>query len=323
MAEAEAGLSALQAEKHAEAIEHLTNAIDDDDSNAMLFFHRAQAFLKSNQQTDALSDIRSALQLDGGNAEFHKFAGDLYLNMQQYKPAHEALTKYLELGGPSDQVQTQLEACAPHINASASAPSSEEPFGAKTLKQAQDMFGLKHDWYQSDSHVFITIMVKKLTEDAVKIDLEATKVTVAFTIPNGDDYRLALPLFAAILADQSATKVKSVKVELKLCKAEPLQWPSVEQAQQAVPVAMMQSAADVGQQASAASSKNSPNDWDQLAKEVEEVQLLHMRTLCQAGPVVSGVVLLEWTSKVCQCMHCLPSHCCRKRRTRSLKGTQR
>ena len=67
----------------------------------------------------------------------------------------------------------------------------------------------------------VEVRIKKLSADAVKIDMGDTNLSVTVKLPGSDsEYSLELDLAHPVLPDQSSYKVMSTKVEIKLRKAE-------------------------------------------------------------------------------------------------------
>ena len=67
----------------------------------------------------------------------------------------------------------------------------------------------------------VEVRIKKLSADAVKIDMGDTNLSVTAKLPGSDsEYSLELDLSHPILPDQSSDKVMSTKVEIKPRKAE-------------------------------------------------------------------------------------------------------
>lgn len=109
---------------------------------------------------------------------------------------------------------------------------------------------VRHDWYQSDSKVVITVLLKNATEKNYSVDIEREKV-----IMKADNYELELQLYRPIVPEKSSYKSTPSKVEICLAKEFGDRWDSLE-------------------------VKNVPKvnvpppihkqNWDKIAKEVEK-----------------------------------------------------
>ncbi|XP_030056417.1 protein SGT1 homolog isoform X2 [Microcaecilia unicolor] len=87
---------------------------------------------------------------------------------------------------------------------------------------------VKYDWYQTESQVIITVMIKNLQKNDVDINFYEKELSALIRLPSGEDYRLNLLLLHPIAADQSTFKVLSTKVEIKLKKQEAIRWEKLE-----------------------------------------------------------------------------------------------
>ena len=111
---------------------------------------------------------------------------------------------------------------------------------------------VKHDWYQSDDRVTVTIMLKNAVEKNYKCEISEN--SLRFTAEN---YELNLQLLNSIDAAKSSHKATPHKVEVVLFKQDFGRWQTLEKKQVEVvkPVA---------------TKNKKPDHWDQLVKEVEK-----------------------------------------------------
>uniref|UniRef100_A0A7S3BRN0 SGT1 n=1 Tax=Prasinoderma singulare TaxID=676789 RepID=A0A7S3BRN0_9VIRI len=151
------------------------------------------------------------------------------------------------------------------------APAAKPRATPAPLDPAKSSFRV--EWYQSLSHLTVSIMVKGLKQEQVKVELDDTEAEVEIDLGEGHEpFVWRRELYAAIDPDASACKVFSTKVELRLAKAEPVQWADVEKlegdrAPAAPPAANYSSATDRPSYPS--SSKRDFRDWDKLETEVK------------------------------------------------------
>lgn len=152
---------------------------------------------------------------------------------------------------------------------------------------------IRHEWYQNNQNILITIYAKGVSKDKIEVDIEEDSVSVSFPYPSDPSsvftYNLD-PLFALIEPSMSKYQVMSTKVELTLAKAVPGQkWPNTEGAvplkkpangslandaakeailstlQQPTPTASTQSATAPSYPTS---SRSGPKNWDKLASDL-------------------------------------------------------
>ncbi|EDQ90383.1 uncharacterized protein MONBRDRAFT_15883 [Monosiga brevicollis MX1] len=121
-------------------------------------------------------------------------------------------------------------------------------------------------------------MIKGVQADQVKVQFQPRTLTVAFPLPKSEDadFCMEIPLFDTIVPSESTFKVKPVKLEFHLKKATGIKWPSLRAeaaavAQPLVEMAKVTSAGPASADSQAARKPlRGPQDWDQLAKEVDE-----------------------------------------------------
>lgn len=111
---------------------------------------------------------------------------------------------------------------------------------------------VRHDWYQSDSKVVISVMLKNAKEKNYKVEIERQRVLMT-----ADDYKLDIKLFAPVNVERSSYKDFPSKVEITLGKEDGTRWDALEEKLQPKPVMLPPPPIH---------KKN----WDSLAKEVEE-----------------------------------------------------
>eukprot|EP00088_Acartia_fossae_P024150 TRINITY_DN25111_c0_g1_i1.p1 TRINITY_DN25111_c0_g1~~TRINITY_DN25111_c0_g1_i1.p1 ORF type:complete len:399 (+),score=81.37 TRINITY_DN25111_c0_g1_i1:72-1268(+) len=87
---------------------------------------------------------------------------------------------------------------------------------------------IKHDWYQTETHVIIEVRIKQLKADDVKIDFSPTTLSVTAKLSTGSEYSLELDLAHPTTPQQSSYKILSTKLEIKLRKEEGVRWNSLE-----------------------------------------------------------------------------------------------
>uniref|UniRef100_A0A1B6MTK1 CS domain-containing protein n=1 Tax=Graphocephala atropunctata TaxID=36148 RepID=A0A1B6MTK1_9HEMI len=85
----------------------------------------------------------------------------------------------------------------------------------------------KYDWYQTDSHVTVNILIKNLSKDEVKVNFEEKSFTL--NLPQGNTF--SLNLMKPIAPSQCNYRIMQTKVELKLKKLNEDSWTELEAAE--------------------------------------------------------------------------------------------
>ncbi|BCR90894.1 co-chaperone SGT1 [Aspergillus chevalieri] len=156
-------------------------------------------------------------------------------------------------------------------NGAASASSTSTPSAAPVPEK------VRHEWYQSNDSVVVTLYVKGIAKDSVAIELKEDSVSLQFPLPSGTDYDFTLdPLFTTIDPANSKVSVMSTKIDITLRKRTPGQkWNALEASAADVKLADRQAAADskptTGKGPSyPTSSRHGAKDWDKLASSLDK-----------------------------------------------------
>ncbi|XP_022185868.2 protein SGT1 homolog [Nilaparvata lugens] len=83
---------------------------------------------------------------------------------------------------------------------------------------------VKYDWYQTDTHVVITILAKNVKPENISTQFEENKLDVKAKLPDDSLYNLHLDLSNPIVPPQSNFKVLTSKIEIKLKKLDGIRW---------------------------------------------------------------------------------------------------
>ncbi|XP_051163091.1 protein SGT1 homolog [Leptopilina boulardi] len=148
---------------------------------------------------------------------------------------------------------------------------SEEAITTNNENNVMPTPKIRHDWYQTETHVFINILTKNA--ENVKVHTSEIALSVSTKLPNGNDYSLELDLAHHIVPDQSSHKVLASKIEIKLKKRDGHRWTNLEgNAEESIailpiPDVILQS--DNKAPKYPTSSKK-VHDWDKMEKEIEK-----------------------------------------------------
>lgn len=141
---------------------------------------------------------------------------------------------------------------------------------------------IRHEWYQTQDTVVVTLFAKGVPKDMAVIEVQKRSITIFFPLPNGSDFEFTLdPLFADIDEAASTAKIMSTKVEFSLKKVTPAQkWSSIEGTEPAAD-GSTESSGDgeikravldnsSGGPSYPTSSKSGPKNWDKVAQDLTQ-----------------------------------------------------
>ncbi|KAI8546277.1 hypothetical protein RHMOL_Rhmol07G0104700 [Rhododendron molle] len=126
----------------------------------------------------------------------------------------------------------------------------------------------RHAYYQKPEEVVVTIFAKGVPAKSVSIDYGEQILSIMIDVPGEDKYHFQPRLFGKVVPDKCRFEVLSTKVEIRLVKAEAINWPSLEYSKEvAVPHV---NAPPALKTPSYPSSKPRTKDWDKLAAQVKK-----------------------------------------------------
>lgn len=111
---------------------------------------------------------------------------------------------------------------------------------------------IRHDWYQTDDKVVITVLLKNAVDKNYQCDIRDDSVALT-----AENYELRLELLNPIQPVKSTHKATPHKIEIILFKRDFGRWSTLERKIEDPPKPE-------------AVKKKKPDDWEKLAKEVEK-----------------------------------------------------
>ncbi|KAL6979540.1 Cochaperone protein [Sarracenia purpurea var. burkii] len=283
------------------AVDLYTQAINLDPKNAGLFADRAQANIKLNNFTEAVADANKAIELDPSMSKAYLRKGTACFKLEEYYTAKTALEKGASLVQNDSRFTKLIAECderiaeetrdmsksstskVPPIAAHASLGSQlsdksvgnleETKQGCSESYQMKEMESLKpkyrHSFYQKPEEVVVTIFAKGIPAENVSIDFGEQILSVTIDVPGEIKYHFQPRLFGKIVPEKCRFEVLSTKVEIRLMKAEAINWASLEYSKE-VAVPQRINVPSGVQRPTYPSSKPRTTDWDKLEAKVKE-----------------------------------------------------
>ncbi|KAK3011392.1 hypothetical protein RJ639_011038, partial [Escallonia herrerae] len=129
----------------------------------------------------------------------------------------------------------------------------------------------RHAFYQKPEEVVLTIFAKGIPADTVAIDFGEQILSVRINVPGETEYQFQPRLFGKIIPDKCRYEVLSTKVEIRLVKAEAINWTTLEYTKEVRAQQKLNALAGVSSQRPAyPSSKPKGTNWDKLEAQVKE-----------------------------------------------------
>ncbi|CAG0888628.1 unnamed protein product [Darwinula stevensoni] len=259
-----------------------------DDSNCDYYIKRSYANLKLDKFTESKRDAEAAINLSPDNPKAFLRKAITCFHLGEYKEALKSFETVLRIDESTPGIRQWITWCKERLDRSKKDLSpviqeNEAELKAYAMASVEDIGDaplpatpggstgkVKHDWYQTQTHVIVTVMLKGISKDDLKVHVTETTLSVTALLPNGNEYSLELDLAHPILDSDCVTKILPSKVEIKLKKRDDIFWAALEgDGTPALKPASLtsQSCASDSKREYPSSSKHK-HDWDALAAEV-------------------------------------------------------
>ncbi|KAK4046798.1 Cochaperone protein [Microbotryomycetes sp. JL201] len=133
------------------------------------------------------------------------------------------------------------------------------------------MSKIRHEWYQTDTDVVLSVFIRNVNENDMTLDLQPTSLSLNVKLATGSDLAFDLdPLSHEIDPKASSVRVLQPKIEVKLAKKQVgVKWNKIEGQDEGVSGQLASSNSSSNAHAYPSSAKKRTN-WDQVVKESTE-----------------------------------------------------
>ena len=190
-----AGNAAYVDAEYEAAVKHYSSAIADGGS-ADAYSKRAAAHLQLAKYTEADSDATASLKLQPTLKAYWR-KGQACFSLQEYESAKAAFAKAVEFDPSSRELKRWKRKCdaelesatgatpplTPVVPAAAAAPPASG--GPSAPPATTDSSKVRHEWYQSSTHVVVSILARGIAKEAVSVDFADATVDVAIKMGGG------------------------------------------------------------------------------------------------------------------------------------------
>ncbi|XP_038624388.1 protein SGT1 homolog [Tachyglossus aculeatus] len=202
-----------------DALQELTRALEKYPDEAKYYCQRAYAHIVLQNYQDAVADAKKTLELNPNNSTALLRKGIGEYHVKNYVAALETFMEGQKLDDADSTFSTWIKKCQETQNTSQSEVAVQQ--------QAQPS-KIKYDWYQTESQVIVTLMIKNVQKNDVNVQFSEKELSALVKLPTGDDYNLKLALLHPIVPDQSTFRLLSTKIEIKMKKPEAVRWETLE-----------------------------------------------------------------------------------------------
>ncbi|XP_076401559.1 protein SGT1 homolog [Peromyscus maniculatus bairdii] len=236
------------------ALEELTKALEQNPDDAQYYCQRAYCHILLGRYRDGIADVKKSLELNPNNPTAFLRKGMCEYHEKDYASALDTFAEGQKLDSADANFAIWIKRC-------------QETQNSKYISASQrTQSKIKYDWYQTESQVIITLMIKNIQKNDVNVEFSEKELSAVVKLPSGEDYNLKLRLLHPVVPEQSTFKVLSTKIEIKMKKPEAVRWEKLEgQGDETTP---KQFIADVKNLYP--SSSHYTRNWDKLVGEIKE-----------------------------------------------------
>lgn len=301
-------IEAFKEDEFEQAADLYTQAIRLDPSNAGFYVDRAWANIKLENYTDAVADANRAIELDSSLAKAYLRKGIACFSLEEYQTAMAAFKAGSVLDDNNSKFKTWIDKCDAQLVEEAASDGKESesvsPAAANGPVAPVSDNGLpnvgseqltsrdntntnnnnlgeplqptkpkyRHEYYQKPNEVVVTVFAKGVSKDIVTVEFGEQFLSIIIDVPGEDNYVLQRRLFAKIIPEKCKYSILSTKIEVRLAKAEPINWTSLEyDKKQAVPQKPnIFSGTEVQRTTYPSSNTKARRDWDKLEAQVKK-----------------------------------------------------
>lgn len=201
------------------ALEALNEALQGDSDNAEWFCQRAYAHILLKNYSCAADDAKKAQQLKPSLPLAFMRTGIAEYHLNHYESAHAAFTQGHQLDVSDKSFEIWINRCEEMMDGEKQNNS---------VNRTPEAPPVKHDWYQTENQVIVTVMSKNVPKDGVCVNFMEKELSATIQLASGEKCNLTLHLLHPIIPQQSNFKILTTKVEIKMKKAEAIRWEKLE-----------------------------------------------------------------------------------------------
>ncbi|XP_037131825.1 protein SGT1 homolog isoform X1 [Syngnathus acus] len=201
------------------ALEAVNEALQGDPDNTEWLCQRAYAYILLKNYSCAVKDAKKVQQLNPGLSLAFMRTGIAEYHLNHYESAHAAFTQGQQLDVSDKSFEVWIKRC-------------EEMLGEKPHNGSDSQIPVvphvKHDWYQTESQVIVSVMARNVPKDVVCVNFMEQELSASIRLTSGENYNLNLHLLHPIIPQQSTFRVLTTKVEMKMKKTDAIRWEKLE-----------------------------------------------------------------------------------------------
>lgn len=197
---------------------------------------RSACYLKLGKALEALNDANEALKVEPKNANALFRKGSALFELDEFEAALEAFKEGEALEKDSSRWALWIRKCNAELEGDATAAAAAAPKAnvapptatTPTPAAPAPKQKIRHEWYQTDTQVVVTIFCKGLKKETVQHELTNSTLSVTLKLDTENDWVLDLHLAGEVVPGESRLDILSTKVEIWMKKKFSARWPALE-----------------------------------------------------------------------------------------------
>jgi len=244
-------------ENYQEALSNYNLSIELDNKNVEALLKRAACLQKLGRLTDALNDVKNAIQLKPADSTLSKLLlrkGLICFEMEEFETAKISFEKGFQLDPSNNTFRTWIRKCNAELEVeedamdivthkpttqptptnnttntpTTSTSTTSSTNETKTQPAAAVDQKIRHEWYQTSTHVFVTVFVKNIKQNQLNVHIEEKSLSISIKLSTTNEFQLEFELCDKVVKEESTTTLMSTKIEIKMKKATQTRWKTLE-----------------------------------------------------------------------------------------------
>lgn len=246
------------------------------------YLRKGMACFELEEYESAKSSFEKGQQLDASNSQFRTWIRKCDAELDNESGATSMVVdKQPSTPVPTSTSSTSTPASTPSTSTSPTPTPTPittlSPSTSSTPAIPKPAEKIRHEWYQTNTHVFVTIFAKNVKKEDCTIDLQEKSLSASITLSDANEYQLNFELFDKVVPLQSTISYLSTKIEIKMKKVNQIRWKTFEDTGENVPppapVTPTSDAAISNGSSKVPAAYTTKKNWDKIAKEVAEEKL--------------------------------------------------
>lgn len=244
------------------AVEAYSKLLETLPEDAELLLCRAIAYIQTAQYDSAITDLEQSEKLKAKNFQTHLRLGIAQFYKGKLSDARSTFKDTRPLAESDSEkalISSWMQKCACEEGIQSATRLNQSALMPMSTGGKQEDIKTQYDWYQSATHVDVTLRVRNCKKETVNVVFGPQELEVTIKLQEEDTQEYSYNLSMEIIPEESSYSVDDKKIEIKLKKKDDgIQWATLEKVEKKAEF-----------KPAYPSSAKKKVDWNKLDKEVE------------------------------------------------------